>query len=79
MKSKLLLSILVVAISILPLATMAQITASGRVIEASTGQGLQGVTVKVKGSLTGTATGTNGSFSLNNVPENAILEFSFLG
>lgn len=40
---------------------------------------MPGVSVKVKGSSTGTATAANGTFSLSNVQENATLVFSFLG
>ncbi|NEU08711.1 SusC/RagA family TonB-linked outer membrane protein [Flavihumibacter sp. R14] len=79
MKQKLLLSFIVMAISLLPFTSTAQVTAAGTVTDAGTREPLPGVSVKVKGSLTGTATGANGTFSLTNVPQNATLEFSFLG
>jgi TonB-dependent starch-binding outer membrane protein SusC len=79
MKQKLLLSFLVMAISLLPITSTAQISVTGTVTDAGTKEPLPGVSVKVKGSLTGTATTANGTFSFANVPENAVLEFSFLG
>jgi TonB-linked SusC/RagA family outer membrane protein len=51
---------------------------SGKVTD-STGSSLPGVSVVVKGTTTGTITGENGNFSLSNVPENATLQFSFVG
>ncbi|MFA6086255.1 SusC/RagA family TonB-linked outer membrane protein [Mucilaginibacter sp.] len=50
---------------------------TGNVVDEN-GLGLPGVTVKVKGTTTGTVTDSNGSFSIN-APDNAILVFSFLG
>ncbi len=44
----------------------------------STGHALVGVTVKVKGTTMGTVTNVKGEFSLD-VPEGAVLEFSFIG
>lgn len=55
-----------------------QKTVSGKVTDSSR-EGLPGVSVVVKGTTTGTITDTNGNFSLSNVPENAILQFSFVG
>ena len=43
------------------------------------GQALPGVTVIVRGSSLGTITDPNGNFSLNNVPGDAILVFSYVG
>ncbi|MGE0019514.1 MAG: TonB-dependent receptor [Draconibacterium sp.] len=40
---------------------------------------LPGVTVVVKGTTIGTVTNTSGEYSLPNVPENAVLLFSFVG
>jgi TonB-dependent starch-binding outer membrane protein SusC len=51
---------------------------TGKVVDR-TGNALPGVTVVVKGTTTGTATGVDGGFSLS-VPENAgVLVFSFIG
>jgi TonB-linked SusC/RagA family outer membrane protein len=51
---------------------------SGTVID-ETGQPLPGVTVLVKGTTQGTVTNANGEYSLTNVPEDATLQFSFVG
>ena len=56
---------------------VADVTVSGRVTAAN-GDGLPGVTVLVKGTVTGTSTGADGSFSLN-VPANSVLVFSSVG
>ena len=52
---------------------------SGRVTDQKTGDGLPGVTVLVKGTTNGASTNADGSFSLNNVPENGKLVFSSVG
>lgn len=51
---------------------------SGKVTDSS-GSTLPGVSVVVKGTTTGVITDNNGSYSLSNVPENATLQFSFVG
>ncbi|NEW82691.1 MAG: SusC/RagA family TonB-linked outer membrane protein [Mariniphaga sp.] len=51
---------------------------TGKVTD-STGGSLPGVSVVVKGTTTGVVTDNNGTFSLANVPENATLQFSFVG
>ncbi|MEL7588142.1 MAG: TonB-dependent receptor [Prolixibacteraceae bacterium] len=51
---------------------------SGRVVDSS-GMPLPGVTVVIKGTAVGTITDTEGAYSLSNVPNNGILEFSFVG
>ncbi|RDC64485.1 SusC/RagA family TonB-linked outer membrane protein [Adhaeribacter pallidiroseus] len=51
---------------------------SGRVLDAASNQGLPGVTVLLKGTTTGTATDTEGNFSLD-VPATGTLVFSFIG
>ena len=54
-------------------------TVSGRVIDQTTGDGLPGVTVVLKGTTTGISTDANGSFSLT-VPQNGgTLVFSSVG
>jgi hypothetical protein len=61
-----------------------QVLAQGRVVtgtvtDASTNQPLPGVTILVKGTTVGTATGADGAYSVN-VPEGSnILEFRFIG
>jgi len=51
---------------------------SGRVTD-SNDQALPGVTVIVKGTNQGTVTNADGEYSLNNIPANATLQFSFVG
>ncbi|HYH56713.1 MAG TPA: SusC/RagA family TonB-linked outer membrane protein, partial [Anseongella sp.] len=55
-----------------------QLTVSGSVKD-ETGNPVPGVSVTVKGSMTGTSTDEEGRFSLENVPGDAILVFSSLG
>ncbi len=50
----------------------------GKVTDTS-GASLPGVSVVVKGTTNGTITDSEGKYSLSNVPENATLQFSFLG
>ncbi|MDN3583156.1 SusC/RagA family TonB-linked outer membrane protein [Mucilaginibacter flavus] len=58
-------------------APVAATTVKGKVSD-ETGAPAPGVSVRVKGSTTGTVTDSNGNFSLT-VPDNAVLVFSFLG
>jgi TonB-linked SusC/RagA family outer membrane protein len=51
---------------------------SGKVTDAS-GASLPGVSVVVKGTTTGVITDSDGTYSISNVPANAILQFSFVG
>ncbi len=55
-----------------------QKTVSGKVTDSS-GSSLPGVSVVVKGTTTGTITDANGNYSLSNITENTILQFSFVG
>lgn len=43
------------------------------------GEPLPGVSIVVRGTTTGVTTGLNGAYRLPNVPENAVLVFSFIG
>ncbi len=52
---------------------------SGKVIDASSGKGLNFVSVLVKGTTRGTYTDINGNFTIKIPDAKAILEFSFLG
>ncbi|RSK37555.1 vWA domain-containing protein [Hymenobacter metallilatus] len=54
-------------------------TVSGRVTDKSTGQGLPGVTVLVKGTTTGTSTGPDGTYTLTLPTETTTLVFSTIG
>jgi TonB-linked SusC/RagA family outer membrane protein len=51
---------------------------SGKVTDSSGGT-LPGVSVSIKGTTAGTITDSRGNYSLSNVPENATLQFSFVG
>lgn len=51
---------------------------TGKVTDSS-GALLPGVAVVVKGTTNGVITDNNGNFSLSNIPESAILQFSFVG
>jgi iron complex outermembrane receptor protein len=58
--------------------TEQQKAVSGKVSDAS-GSSLPGVSVVMKGTTNGVITDANGYYSLSNVSENAILQFSFVG
>lgn len=51
---------------------------TGRVTDQS-GVSLPGVTLVLKGTTTGTITDGNGNFTFSSVPENSILQVSFIG
>ncbi len=51
---------------------------SGKVTDSSEA-GLSGVSVVVKGTTTGDITDMDGNYTLSNIPENATLQFSFVG
>ncbi len=55
-----------------------QRSVSGKVTDPS-GMSLPGVTVAIKGTTSGTITGSDGTFNLTNIPANATLVFSFVG
>jgi TonB-linked SusC/RagA family outer membrane protein len=48
-------------------------------VKDSQGLPLPGVSVVVKGTTTGIITDSNGQYSLSNISENSILQFSFIG
>ena len=48
-------------------------------VKDSKGLPLPGVTVVLKGTTTGIITDSDGNYSLSNIPENATLQFSFVG
>ncbi len=51
---------------------------SGKVTD-QTGEPLPGVSVVVKGTTNGTITDMDGKYSLSNIPEKGVLQFSFVG
>ena len=56
-----------------------QVTVTGTVTEEATGYPAIGVTVLVKGTTIGTVTDMDGNYTLNNVPTNATIIFSYIG
>lgn len=58
--------------------TFAQLSITGKVTDANSGQGIPGVSIKVKGTSTGTSSNSDGTFALT-APSNAILQVSYLG
>src|SRR5690606_14725183 len=54
------------------------IDVSGNVTDAN-GEALIGVNIQVKGTAQGTSTDFDGRFALENVPEDAVLVFSYIG
>ena len=56
-----------------------QITVTGTVTEEATGYPAIGVTVLVKGTAIGTVTDMDGNYTLDNVPVNATIVFSYIG
>jgi TonB-dependent starch-binding outer membrane protein SusC len=63
---------------ILSVNLFAQQTVKGRV-EDTSGNPMVGVTVVIKGTTAGTLTDNEGAFSLQNVAQNKVLVFSFIG
>ncbi|CAL2101103.1 SusC/RagA family TonB-dependent receptor precursor [Tenacibaculum sp. 190130A14a] len=57
----------------------AQQVLKGTVVEKTTGDGLPGVSVIVKGTTKGTSSDFNGNFELSNVKTGDVLVFSFIG
>ncbi len=53
-------------------------TVTGRVVEES-GEGIIGATVRVAGTSIGTSTDLDGNFTLKNVPNDAVIEVSYVG
>ncbi len=54
------------------------ITVSGRIVD-SHGEPVPGTSVVVQGTLQGTITDMDGNYKLDNVPANAVLQYSFVG
>ena len=62
----------------MPSVSQQQKRVTGKVTDTS-GASLPGVAVVVKGTTTGVVTDNSGIYSLSNISENAILQFSFVG
>jgi TonB-linked SusC/RagA family outer membrane protein len=68
----------VLLLFLLPFFAFAQSVITGTVLE-SNGLPALGATVSVKGTSNGTSTDFDGKYKLNNVPNDAVIIFSFLG
>ncbi|HEY1006308.1 MAG TPA: carboxypeptidase-like regulatory domain-containing protein, partial [Sphingobacteriaceae bacterium] len=68
-----------IMVFLIPWTASAQITVSGIVTDANTKEILPGVSVRVKGSQSGTATNDAGRFTLSGVPPGARLVFTSVG
>ena len=55
-----------------------QKTISGKVVNTG-GEPIPGVTVAVVGTTNGTVTGDDGTYTLTNISDGAVLQFSFVG
>ncbi len=73
---KLLLFAIAIGFSI---STHAQNSVSGQVLDKGSNTPLLGVSVLVKGTTSGTTTDFDGNYSLSNLEDGSILEFSYLG
>ncbi len=62
----------------IPLVEQQKKSVSGQITDEK-GQTLPSVSVVVKGTTIGVNTDVNGNYTLSNVPENATLQFSFIG
>ncbi len=56
-----------------------QATVTGTVTDATTGDGMPGVNIQVKGTSQGAITDIAGKYAISNVDRNATLVFSFIG
>ena len=70
---------LLLLIGIFLLSFFSQIQLRGKVVDKNTKEPLPGVSIVVKGTTTGTVTDVNGNYSIPNVKENSIMQFSFVG
>lgn len=61
------------------LGAMAQQKSLTGTVTADDGSAIPGVTIMIKSTTIGTVSNIDGNYTLNNVPENAIILFSFIG
>ena len=79
LKKQRFLTVLLAFFLLIPLGAVAQdIQIKGRVLEASSNEGIPGATVMVKGSGTGAITDLDGNYTIK-ADKNATLVFSFIG
>ena len=79
MKKIRLLALLTLGMLVSSVAYAQSLRVSGVVTSQEDGEPLPGVTVFIKGTSQGMATGADGSYALNNVPSNGTLEFRYVG
>ncbi len=77
-KNKHFMFVLMLSLLLLPMAAFAQTTASGTVVDASTGESIIGANVVEKGTTNGTITDFDGNFTLT-VKDGSVLEISYMG
>ena len=71
---------LLILFFLFPLSLLAQqTTISGKVVDFTDGSTLPGVSVRIKGTTTGTVTDNSGKFQLSVTGTDAILQISFIG
>lgn len=56
-----------------------QVKVTGKVTDATTGEAMPGVNIKVKGTTLGTITDVDGKYAISTADPNATLVFSFIG
>ncbi len=71
--------VIILCLLLLSAYTSAQITVKGVVMSANDNEPMIGATVQVKNSSSGTITGLDGEYELDNVPGDAVLVFSYIG
>ncbi|MDR1973112.1 MAG: SusC/RagA family TonB-linked outer membrane protein [Bacteroidales bacterium] len=54
-------------------------TVTGTITDATTGEALTGASIRVKGTSYGTTSDVNGKYTIENIKQNAVLVFSFIG
>lgn len=76
---RLLKSILILLLFGLPLSIFSQVTATGTVSDAESGEPLIGVNILIKGTSTGTVTDFDGNYEIELPGEGEVLVFSYTG
>lgn len=72
-------TIFIFLLTIIPFFVFSQTkTITGNIVDANEDP-IIGATIMVKGTTIGTISDTNGNFILNNVPENAVIQISYIG
>ena len=78
--SRVLRALLVFTLLMISLPSFSQnITVSGVVTDAQTGEAMIGLNVIIKGTVRGVATDMNGNYTITDCPPDAILTFSYVG